>query len=113
MHELSITQSILSITLEKAEEARANKVTRVNLTLGELSGMVDESIRFCFGFLSKDTPAAQADLAFRHQPIKLRCRNCEATFLPGKSDWSCPECRQKKTEIVSGRECYVDSIEVE
>ena len=42
MHELSITQNILSIALEKAEDARAKRVTRVNLTFGGLSGIVDD-----------------------------------------------------------------------
>ena len=113
MHELSITQSILSITLEKAEGARAKRVTRVNLTFGEISGIVDDCVRFYFNFLSKDTIAAQAELAFNHRPIELCCQNCQTTFSPGKTDWSCPKCHQGKAELVAGRECYVESIEVE
>jgi hydrogenase nickel incorporation protein HypA/HybF len=42
MHELSITQSILSIALEQAEAAQANRITKINLVIGELSGIVDE-----------------------------------------------------------------------
>jgi len=113
MHELSITQNILSIALEKAGEARAARVTRINLALGELSGIASDCVRFYFDFLSKNTIAARADLAFEHRPIELRCHNCRATFSPGKTDWSCPKCHQRKAELVSGRECYIDSIEVE
>ena len=113
MHELSITQSTFSIALEKAESARAKRVTRVNLTFGELSGVVDDCVRFYFGFLSKNTIAAQAELAFNHRPIELRCGNCQATFSPRKADWSCPKCRRRQAELVAGRECYVESIEVE
>ena len=113
MHELSITQNILSIALEKANEVQASKVTEINLVIGELSGVVDECVEFYFGFLSKDTTAAQASLSFHQPPVQLRCRSCAAVFSPNNLDWACPICREQKIEIISGRECYVDSIEVD
>ncbi len=113
MHELSIIQSILSIVLEKAEGAQASKITKINLTIGELSGIVDDCVQFYFDILSKDTIAAEASLSFHRPPTKLHCRNCGTTFSPDDLNWACPNCREQKIEIVSGRECYVESIEVE
>jgi len=113
MHELSITQSILSIALGKASEAQASKVTKINLIIGELSGVVNECVEFYFDLLSKDTIAAQASLSFERTPNKLRCRNCATVFSPNNLDWACPNCHEAKIEIISGRECYVDSIEVD
>ena len=113
MHELSITQSILSIALEKANEVKSSKITKINVTIGELAGIVDECVQFYFSFLSKDTIAAEASLAFERTPVQLRCRDCATVFSPGNSDWACPNCREQKIELVSGRECYVNSIEVE
>jgi len=112
MHELSITQNILSIVLEQAKVAKANKITKINLTIGELSGVVNECVQFYFDIISKDTIAAEASLSFERPPTKLRCRNCAATFSPDDLDWTCPNCREQKVEIVSGRQCYVESIEV-
>jgi hydrogenase nickel incorporation protein HypA/HybF len=113
MHEYSITESILSMALEKAAEAEASKITRINLVIGELSGVVSECVQFYFDFLSKDTIASGAGLAFESTPTKLRCRKCEAVFSPINHDWSCPHCHEIGIEIVSGRECYMESIEVE
>ena len=113
MHELSITQSILSITLEQAKAAQANNINKINLIIGELSGVVDECVQFYFDLLSKDTIAAEASLSFDRPPTKLRCRNCDITFLPDNLDWACPNCQEQKIEIISGRECYVESIEVD
>ena len=113
MHELSITQNILSIALEQAKAAQASKITKISLTIGELSGIVDECVQFYFDLLSKDTIAAEASLCFDRPPTKLRCRNCSSTFSPDDLDWACPNCREQKVEIVSGRECYVSSIEVD
>ena len=113
MHEFAITQSILSIVLEKAKEAQASKIININLTIGELTGIVDECVQFYFEVLSRDTIAAQATLSFNRPPTKIRCRNCATTFSPDDLDWTCPNCREQKIDIVSGRECYVSSIEVD
>lgn len=113
MHEFSITQSILAIALEKANEAQASKITKINLVIGELSGIVNECVQFYFDFLSKDTIAAEASLSFERTPNRLRCRNCDTVFSPDNLDWACPNCREQKIEIISGCECRVESIEVE
>jgi hydrogenase nickel incorporation protein HypA/HybF len=113
MHEFSITESILALALEKAGEAHADKITHVNLVLGELSGVVGECVRFYFEALSRDTIAIGAELSFEARPVRLRCQHCRAEFTPADHDWTCPACRQMAIEIVSGRECYMESIEVE
>ena len=113
MHELSITQSILSVVLEKAKVAQAGKITKINLTIGELSGIVDDCVQFYFDIISKDTIAAEASLSFDRPPTKLRCRNCATTFSPDNPNWACPNCQEQTIEIISGRECYVSSIEVD
>ncbi|MBI4304054.1 MAG: hydrogenase maturation nickel metallochaperone HypA [Chloroflexi bacterium] len=112
MHELSITQSILSIALEQAKTVEASKITRINLTIGELLGVADECVQFYFGLLSKDTIAAEAILRFDRPATSLRCRNCATVFSPNDS-WACPNCGDMKAEIVSGQECFVNSIEVD
>ena len=113
MHEFSITQNILSIVLEKADEAHAGKVSKINIVIGELSGIVDDCVQFYFDFINKGTIAEQAELSFHHSLTRLRCRDCGTVFTPHKLDWTCPSCHESKVEIVSGRECYVESIEVE
>jgi hydrogenase nickel incorporation protein HypA/HybF len=113
MHEYSITESILSMALEKAEAAGADRITRINLVVGDLSGVVSECVQFYFDFLSKDTIAGGAQLNFTTKSTLLRCRQCGKEFSPRELDWSCPDCRERGMEIISGRECYMESIEVE
>jgi len=40
MQKLEVTESIVNLVLAKADEAQANKVIRINLMVGELSGFV-------------------------------------------------------------------------
>ncbi|HIE18014.1 MAG TPA: hydrogenase maturation nickel metallochaperone HypA [Dehalococcoidia bacterium] len=113
MHELTITQNILDIVLKEAKAARANKVTRINLVIGELSGVVGDCVQFYFEFLKKGSAAEEATVNFTLVPAELRCRHCLASFNPRDSIWVCPDCGSASLEVVSGRDCYVESIEVE
>ncbi|MFC2067392.1 hydrogenase maturation nickel metallochaperone HypA [Chloroflexota bacterium] len=113
MHELSITQSILSIALEQAEVNYANRIIKINITIGELLGIVDECVEFYFKLFSKDTIADGASLSFDRPPTKLRCRKCNHTFSPGDINWVCLVCQSQSVEILSGRECHISSIEVD
>jgi len=113
MHELAITQSMLDIVLEQAEKAGAERVEVIKLTVGELSGFVEESVRFYFDFLVKGTIAEGATLSFTRVPARARCRNCGRGFKLKEFDWSCPDCGQDNIEIIAGKELFVESIEVE
>ena len=74
MHELGITENIMDIALDKAKEAQASKISRINLVVGELSGFVSDCIEFYFEFLSKDTIAQGAKL-------------CLYNFVAGVAQW--------------------------
>lgn len=113
MHELGITENIVSIALEKANEVQASKIVSITLVIGELSGVVPDCIQFYFGPVSKATIAREAVLHFRSAPAELRCRDCYTAFPPEDTMWSCPQCRGQRLEILRGRELYVESLEVE
>jgi hydrogenase nickel incorporation protein HypA/HybF len=113
MHELSITQSMLDLVLEEAKKVGAGRVGKVNLVIGDLSGIVGECVEFYFEFLSEDTIAKEAILSFKKIATQARCRNCGELFIPKEFDWSCPSCQDSSMEIVAGKELYVESIEVE
>jgi len=110
MHEQSIVESLLALALENAARENAVRIHKINLVVGELSGVVDEAVAFYFGFLSKDTIAAGADISFKHLPAQLRCRSCNSVFEPEKLDFHCPICREQQVEIVSGRQLYIENL---
>jgi hydrogenase nickel incorporation protein HypA/HybF len=113
MHEMSIVEALVDTVLKRAEEAKATKVLRVYLVVGELSGVLDEAVEFYFGFLTKDTIAAGATVFFTRPPTLVKCRNCGTEYSPVNLKLSCPNCKERKVEIISGRELYIDNMEVE
>ena len=113
VHELAITEQILNIALDEAKAAQAGKITRINLVIGELSGVVSDCVLFYFDFLKKDTAAEEATIDFEPVPAELQCRDCLAEFDLPESLWVCPNCQSNSIEVISGRHCYIESIEVE
>ncbi len=113
MHELAITQSMLDLALEQAKKNNAICIQKVSVIIGEMSGVVDECVRFYFEILSEGTIAEGAELAIRSIPATARCRQCETRFEVHGMDWICPMCGKAQIEIVGGKELYLESIEVE
>ena len=113
MHEFGITENIINIAVNKADEAQASKVMQINLVIGEMSGFVPDCIQFYFDSLSKDTIAQGAILHFELVPTQLRCRNCSTIFQPRDTLWSCPKCWSQSIELSRGQEFYIESLEVE
>ncbi len=113
MHELAITQSMLDIVLEQAERAGAKKIGKINLVIGELTGFVEECVKFYFDLLAENTIAEGANLSFTSVSPRGRCRSCDEVFELKEYDWTCPRCGGSDVEITAGKELFVDSIDVE
>ncbi|MBP1703841.1 MAG: hypA [Chloroflexi bacterium] len=113
MHELSITESVLEIVLRHANSANAQHVRKIQLVIGDLASIVDDSVQFYWDIISKDTLAEGATLQFRRLPIELLCLDCQNHFQPETDRFDCPRCGSSRLQIISGREFYVESIDVE
>jgi len=113
MHELAITQNMFDLVIEQAKKAEAKKVGKINLVIGEMTGVVSDCVQFYFDFISKGTLAEGAALSFAMVPSKAQCRDCGKTFELKEFDWTCPHCGGSSLQIVAGKELFVESIEVE
>jgi hydrogenase nickel incorporation protein HypA/HybF len=113
VHELAITQNLLTTVLDEAKAAGGYKVTIINLVVGELSGVSGDCVQFYFDILKKDTIAGSAVINFRQVPAQLKCRDCSTGFSPETELWVCPGCGSYNIEIAGGKDCFIDSIEIE
>jgi hydrogenase nickel incorporation protein HypA/HybF len=113
VHELPVTESILEISLRRAKEAKASRITDLYLVIGELSSLVDDSIQFYWDIIAKDTIAEGAQLHFRRVPAELQCMVCATKFCPNGEDLSCPSCGSVGVRVAAGDEFFLEAIDVE
>jgi hydrogenase nickel incorporation protein HypA/HybF len=112
MHELAITQSVLDIALEHARKEGAAEIARINLVIGQMTGVSEECVRFYLGVISRGTAAQNAELAVRQVPITARCQDCAEEYEVRDLAWACPRCQSTRSDIIGGSELIVESIEV-
>ena len=113
MHELAVTQGILDIAVAEAEKLGMNRVTRISIKAGALSGMVPECIQEYYDIVSEGTVAEGALLEFDIVPATIHCETCGADSVIDRFRLRCPECNNNRVRLTSGRELYIDSMEVE
>ncbi len=113
MHELAVTESILNIAIKHAAQANAVRVTSLNLVIGQLSSIVDDSVQFYWDMISAGTMCEGAHLHFERRPAMLKCLECDQTYALNGELADCPNCHSARVKVVAGEEFYLDSIEVE
>jgi len=111
MHELALSQSIIELVLERAQQEGLSTITRVVLEIGAAAGVEPESLRFCFDAVTRDTPAQGAELRIEAVPLWARCRDCGLEFEPEGLLAGCPCCRAMAPLFTSGRELRVKEFE--
>ena len=113
MHELPVTENLLEIALRHASQAGATRIIHLNLVIGQFASIVDESVQFYWEIVSKNTPAEGSCLHFTHLPAELYCLDCQQTYKPANGELTCPICLGARVKILTGKEFYLESIEIE
>jgi len=113
MHELSITQNILTIALEHADKHQAQRITAIRLVIGQLSSLVDDAIQFYWDIISDGTQAKGAQLVFQRLPARLQCQACGHSYPLNAQAYTCPHCGQDAAQVVGGQEFYIESIDIQ
>lgn len=110
MHELGITRNVVSIVSERAQ---GQKVLRVTLEVGRLSGMLPEAIRFCFDVCSQGTPVQGALLEIIEIEGRGHCSACCAQPVMTVPLGRCPACHEPSLRMVAGTELKIKEMEIE
>ncbi|SEF77048.1 hydrogenase nickel incorporation protein HypA/HybF [Caloramator fervidus] len=113
MHELAITEGIIKIASEVAEKNKAKKVLNIKIKCGDFSGVVPSLIQEYFDIVSKGTIVEGAKLIIDRVPIRIYCFECQSESEIQRSQICCPKCGAYKYKMISGKEFFVESLEVE
>jgi hydrogenase nickel incorporation protein HypA/HybF len=113
MHEVAIMTEAVRIAAESAQSAGARRVTRLRLRIGELSGVVSESLQFAWDVVGRATTLEGAALEIESVPAVYWCATCQVEFAGHELMSECPRCHQFSGDLRRGRELEIAAVELE
>ena len=116
-----MTTQIVESVLEEAKKHIARKVTEVHLTIGKLTFLGTEQVRFAYSILTEYTIMKDSKLIIKEKDGVIECQSCGYRgALKFKDDliyhvptpiFRCSECGEA-VKVVEGRECTIKSIKM-
>ena len=108
MHELAIAESLVDAVTTRLPGKR---VTCVELEIGALSGVVADSVRFCFDIVTEGTSLEGARLEITEPPARCHCRICDGDFEPDGPIVICV-CGSAEVTVLAGHDLKITSVRV-
>ena len=114
MHELAIAEHLVRLVEAQALEAGAERVTQINLRLGEQSHVVETSLTTYFKLLTDaaDSSVKGATLVVKRVPMQFVCPPCEFEYPVEANDFTCPRCQCAGRLTDPGDSLLLESLEV-
>lgn len=113
MHEVSVAASIFDIVQRHVPASEARRVRAVRVRVGEISGVVCDSLDFCFGAMVAGTPFVSAFLAIERVPARGRCGDCGRVIEVLNLPFTCQACASMAVTIISGDELQIVDVELD
>lgn len=112
MHELAICRALITQVSEIAA-ARTAHVRHVRIRIGPLAGIEPHYLQAAYPIAALDTAAEGSRLVIETTPLRIRCRGCgtEGEALPHRL--TCDNCGDWRTDLISGNEMLLLSVELE
>ena len=108
MHELAITEGVVQAVTERLP---GTPIACVHLEIGAMSGVVADSVRFCFDLVTEGTDLQGARLEITEQAGRCSCRVCGSEFEPDGPILLCP-CGSADICVLNGQDLKITSVMV-
>lgn len=111
MHELSIVQALVERVEAEAARVGAQSVRRLEVSIGELSGVEPELLSRAWETFREASICAGATMEIRHVAACWSCPRCEAVIGAG-SLLRCPTC-EVPARLSAGGDIMLERVEME
>jgi len=113
MHELSIVDALIEqVGREVHRAGQSGKVLGIELSIGRLSGVNCDSLRFAFELLAAGTMVEGAKIDIHEVKPYCCCQDCKARVEIDNLIFQCPKCASDAVIIEGGRDLLLQSIDV-
>jgi len=113
MHEYSIVQALLDQCEHHARLNEAERVTKVTVKIGVLSGVELHLLKTAFETFREETVCREAELEILRQEVVLYCAECQRESTVRGHDYHCAHCGSADVKVVDGEEMYLMRLEME
>jgi hydrogenase nickel incorporation protein HypA/HybF len=112
MHEQGLIKEIMNKVLREADKHKTKKIIKVKVRIGQLSHFTPQSFEEHFYHTARGTPVERTGLEISTFPAGAHCINCHKQFELDTTVSFCPFCQSVDFTIISGKEVFVESIEL-
>jgi hydrogenase nickel incorporation protein HypA/HybF len=114
MHEMGIVIHLAKTLDGLAEEHSITRIGSVTLSVGEVSGIVEDLFIDAWNYFRKKHPVLEtAELEIITLPAVTWCDSCKQTYPTVEFGRTCPHCGSGETWLLKGNECIIKEIEAE
>jgi hydrogenase nickel incorporation protein HypA/HybF len=114
MHEVAIVDALIEQVAKEVRRAgAAGRVTRLELSIGRLSGVSPDALRFALELLAPGTVVESARVDIRQPKALCCCAACGARTEIDDLQTGCPRCASREVTLEGGRDMLLESIELE
>jgi len=110
---MSVAQNILEIVREHIPSNEESKIKTIRLKIGELAGIVPDSLLFCFDAVKNGSSLHNASLEVEYVLITAQCKHCGKTSQLEYGLFFCPLCQSPDIVLLTGNELNVVEIELD
>jgi len=112
VHEMSMAISIIDIAISEAERAQARTINEIEVEVGQLAGVMAESLSFCLEAAAHSTMAESAAFTLIQVPGKGHCLTCQRECTISEFPAQCSACGGFGVSITAGTELKIRSISI-
>jgi len=110
MHELALAEEVLIIAEQQAIQHSLSTINSIKLTIGALSCVEPEALRWALEVTLENTLADHAEIQLTIAPGEGKCGGCGASFAVTELPAPCPQCQNWQTQILAGQDMVVQQL---
>ncbi|RLC55665.1 MAG: hydrogenase expression protein [Candidatus Cloacimonadota bacterium] len=112
MHEGAIIHSLLEIAKDIRIKEELKEILEVKIVVGKFHQIVEEVMITNFDFMKTEYEGFEkAVLLMTEKDVSVKCEDCKHEFTIDEPIFMCPKCHSFNTELISGKELYIETME--
>src|SRR5210317_823374 len=113
MHEMSLALSIVDLAVETAGKQGGERVSEVEIEVGNMAGVMADALQFCLEAAARTTIVEGAAFSLVETSAIGECPSCNSTFEVSSFYTACPDCGHENVAVSGGQDLKITSLVIE